>query len=595
MRSMRLPGLLRRLFDLGIVKKMIVGYVCIIMIPTVTFGAMYYRSLTSNVLYNYATSKQSNMEQASSTLKTNLTQLQTLSQLFEVNTNLIDYLNGNYTTDADRVYNFVKYIRPLFSYLYSGNPLIETIRLYKLPPEVPAIGPELLDVSELGDIYGQIQIQPITEGLWINREQAGRLPRPAYYVKLYNGDYSKEVGILEIDVNDRLLATFLQSLQSPQKGNLYVLADGDRIVYKEESSPIDAELRQQLLADADGGESAYKVGHSRIVSSIRLDKLQMRVVLVSKTGDIATGLQQKRLMYLAAIALLFVLLSLLYYLLAMSVTRRVAKLARHMRAVSRNKLIEYKGVGSQDEIGYLITSYNDMIRHIDELINSVHRSELLRRESAYLALQAQIKPHFLYNTLESIRMLAETNQDHDVAEMTFTLGSFLRYSMSDTKNETTLQEEIENVRRYLIIHKIRMGNRLTYTFDIHADVSRFVCPRFILQPLAENSIIHGIAPLKRPCELVISAEETEACMVIRIADNGKGIPADKLQALWQMLQYPDPDGNSGGHGLYNVSERIKLFYGKGSGLEVDSPETGGTTFTIRLVKGRTHADHLDRR
>lgn len=220
MRGMRLPALLRRLFDLGVVKKMIVGYVCIIMIPTVTFGAMYYRSLTSNVLYNYATSKQSNMEQAAGTLKTNLTQLQTLSQLFEVNTNLIDYLNGNYTTDADRVYNFVKYIRPLFSYLYSGNPLIETIRLYKLPPEVPAIGPELLDVSELGDIYGQIQRQPITEGLWINREPAGRLPRPAYYVKLYNSDYSKEVGILEIDVNDRLLATFLQSLQSPQKGNL---------------------------------------------------------------------------------------------------------------------------------------------------------------------------------------------------------------------------------------------------------------------------------------------------------------------------------------------------------------------------------------
>ena len=138
-----------------------------------------------------------------------------------------------------------------------------------------------------------------------------------------------------------------------------------------------------------------------------------------------------------------------------------------------------------------------MLLRMDELINNVHRAELRNKEAAYKVLQAQIKPHFLYNTLETIRMLAESNNDKEVAEISYWFGKLMRYSLSKQNEVVRLSDEIKYIDHYMKIHKMRLGNRLVLSYKIRMNTNRIPCPPFILQPLVENCIVHGLANKKQ--------------------------------------------------------------------------------------------------
>ncbi|MMZ60924.1 Sensor histidine kinase YpdA [compost metagenome] len=233
---------------------------------------------------------------------------------------------------------------------------------------------------------------------------------------------------------------------------------------------------------------------------------------------------------------------------------------------------------------------------MDELINNVHRAELRNKEAAYKVLQAQIKPHFLYNTLETIRMLAESNNDKEVADISYWFGKLMRYSLSSKEDQTVLAREIETVVFYLNIHKMRLQNRLSYEIDIAVDAEQIACPRFILQPLIENSIIHGASATLRPVHIRLQASETADEIRIRVSDSGIGIPEDRLHRLRSRLT-EGSDAHSvqemeGGVGLINVNERVKSFFGGASHLALDSEQGRGTCLTIIISKGRRVNDEI---
>nr|WP_275942628.1 sensor histidine kinase [Paenibacillus alba] len=289
------------------------------------------------------------------------------------------------------------------------------------------------------------------------------------------------------------------------------------------------------------------------------------------------------------VATLLLLLSGVYYLIASSITKRILKLSKHMRQVDENYFPLYRGEINKDEVGHLTSSYNAMIRRMDELVNTVHRSEMLRKESAYLMMQAQIKPHFLYNTLESIRMIAEANDDPEAAEMSYTLGKLFRYSLSGTKSETSLREEVDNVKDYIKIQQIRLADRLQVSFEIDAAIDNFICPHYMLQPIIENSIVHGIANVRKQGSLSIRIWEDYSFMFIAVVDSGAGMEEERL-ALIQAVLNGSMDvkllqKGEGGLGIMNVNERVKMFYGERSGIHMESKLNAGTTCLLKLAKG----------
>ncbi|QJD87114.1 sensor histidine kinase [Cohnella herbarum] len=193
------------------------------------------------------------------------------------------------------------------------------------------------------------------------------------------------------------------------------------------------------------------------------------------------------------------------------------------RSDSRNLRAFDGGAEKKDEVGFLTGSFNRMIGRIDELVNSVQRSEIMRKEAEYLMLQAQIKPHFLYNTLETIRMLAHSNGDAPVSELTNNLARFVRYSLSRQNDTATIADELEHIRSYLSVHQTRFGDRMKFEIEAEEGVGSQRCPRFILQPLVENSIEHGISKIRRIGLIRIRCYRAEdRYTVITISDSGPG-------------------------------------------------------------------------
>lgn len=310
-------------------------------------------------------------------------------------------------------------------------------------------------------------------------------------------------------------------------------------------------------------------GKKVIGNVIYIKSLNIKTIILEDEADALKYMKVRKSVIFFYIIILFIVLSAIYYFIATNITTRVLKLAKHMRNVDEKNISLYTGKSGKDEIGLLIDSYNSMILRIDELVNTVYKVELLRKEAAYAALQAQIRPHFLFGTLESIRMLAESNKDFDVSNIIFTFGRLMRYSLSSSKNEVSLKEEIENVKNYLEIQKMRMGDRLQYEFHIESEIDVLLCPRFILQPLVENCIVHGIYP--------------EALTVIQdVLDN--------------KIDIKDFQTENSGFGVYSVSERIKAYYGKDSRLILTSRINEGSTCTLYLYryKGDVEDENNDR-
>jgi two-component system sensor histidine kinase YesM len=568
---------------MSIAKKMLLGYFVIIFVPVITFGIIYINLVYQSVVEEYARSKQQVIEHAYANLRIDLLQLASNFGLFQKNANVIDYLNGVHRYNWEYVYAYHKYIKPLLSSMLYVNHHIREVKIYKNNPRVFTAPDHIVDLDALpADIQEELDRLPPGRGTWYTEWSASGGWIVAYYQNMYADRFSRRVGVFAIEADSSLLDSFVKTLGNDGRSEVYLFTEDFK------SGPPG--VREDLIANMlnHPGSHFFLDRKSLIVNHLTIRELGIRAAVVSKADDLfATAARQRFWISLTIIGLLFAL-SGIYYLLAMSVTKRLSRLARHMRQVGENNFKTVNLGNDEDEIGYLTHAYNSMLQRIDELVNNVQRSELLRKESAYKALQAQVKPHFLYNTLETIRMLAEKNDDREVADLTYSFGQFMRYSLSNRREPFKLTDEIQNIQYYMDIQKTRLGDRLNCSFLIETDTDQIPCPQFILQPLVENCIVHGLSAIRRKGSITIRVTENDTHVLIEISDNGAGIPRDRLESirlvLGNRLDIREFSTEVSGHGIYNVSERIKTYYGEDSRLEIDSEYGERTTYRLYLNK-----------
>ncbi|MCI3922894.1 histidine kinase [Paenibacillus sp. TRM 82003] len=572
---------------------MVIGYFIIVFIPVSGFGLYYYNQLYESMIEEYASGKQQIIEQAYANLRMDLLQLESHYVLFQYNTNVIQYLNGAYDSDWEYVYHFRKEISPLLAFALYGNSNIKDIRIYKDNERVFTVPNQVIHREALPrPLRGEIEGLAPGNGRWFyNRANTDEWSL-VYYQNLYAERFTKLVGVLAVQVDQRLEDRFIETLSNERRSEVYVFPRDSH------TTTLDSGLVDRIRNEPSG--YFFLENKGQIVNHLRIDQLGVKIAVVSQAEDVFVKMGEKKTFLFIAIVGLLLLLSGMYYMLASSITKRLLRLARHMRNVGENnfRIIEHRQ--DQDEIGYLTYSYNSMLQRMDDLVNKIQRSELLRKEAAYKVLQAQVKPHFLYNTLETIRMLAEVNDDDDVADVAFSFGQLMRYSLSNYDDEVKLGDEMKNIDHFINIHKRRLGKRLDFEYEVIPETLLHRCPRFILQPLVENCIVHGLAT-RKTCKIKIVIRETEDHVYIEVSDDGVGIPEQRLHKVKQMLSHAidigDFSTNEGGHGLYNVSERLKAFYGGESRLELESKEGFGTTFKLFLDKKRmlTHVEASDSR
>lgn len=240
------------------------------------------------------------------------------------------------------------------------------------------------------------------------------------------------------------------------------------------------------------------------------------------------------------------------------------------------------------EVNHLFMNYNRMIRHLQELFAELERKQQDVRKSEYAALQAQINPHFLYNTLDNITWKIRSGDAADAIDEVMSLSRFFRLSLSKGAELVSVEDELEHVQLYLKIQKKRYGKRFDYMIESYmraADMNRFYVPKLILQPLAENSIYHGFERTLQGGKIEIWADRKDDRIVFEVFDNGGGMEAEKLKAINEDLKNPEKIRNldyKNGYGIFNINARIKIIFGMEYGLEFASVEGQSTVARLTL-------------
>ncbi|OMD61147.1 MULTISPECIES: sensor histidine kinase [Paenibacillus] len=284
-------------------------------------------------------------------------------------------------------------------------------------------------------------------------------------------------------------------------------------------------------------------------------------------------------------ALILLIGLLLGYRLARSIVRPISKLTKKMKQIEKGDLdnLEEQSLGvvsqtAQDEVSQLNRTFKMMIRRIRELIDENYAKQLIIRETELKALQAQINPHFLYNTLESINWLAKMNKQAKISEMVEALGYLFRSSIGLKDPLITLEKEITIVRNYVIIQKTRFDERLDFRMDVPEHLHDALIPKLTLQPLIENAIRYALEPNIEPCTISITVSEEEQGLDIRVSDNGPGMSAEFIKDL-QMGRVKT---RGEGIGLANIAERIQIVFGPEWGTSIESEPGQGTTIHVRI-------------
>ena len=264
-----------------------------------------------------------------------------------------------------------------------------------------------------------------------------------------------------------------------------------------------------------------------------------------------------------------------------SITKPIEKLTEEMKIVESGNfegtsLMESDSEGRKDEIGQLHHDFRIMLREINSLIRENYIKQIQVKEFEYKALQAQINPHFLYNTLDSVNWLAKVNDQQQIAVMVKSLGDLLRNSISKKDPVIPIREELKILDDYTTIQKIRYEERLDIEISIGEEILDCLISKLTLQPIVENSINYGLEKNPGLCRITIRARNLNDKIEISLTDNGPGINPEILESL----RRGEIQSRGSGIGLKNISDRIKLLFGEAYGLEVDSVENEGTTVRV---------------
>lgn len=285
-----------------------------------------------------------------------------------------------------------------------------------------------------------------------------------------------------------------------------------------------------------------------------------------------------------------VLLSILCCIfLSRSITRPVQKLTETMSQVEQGQVhARFTGNG-KDEISILGHAFNRMLDRLQQLMVQIRQEEEEKRKAEFQVLQAQINPHFLYNTLDTLQWKAYDHDDDEMVNLITALSSFFRISLSNGQEVIPLSKEVEHIENYLYIQQVRFTDTLSYEIRYQVDSSLHTIVKLTLQPLVENAIQHGIKPKLCPCHLTVSIVQEQEYLILTVSDTGVGISKEKLQKLQRQLDGLEPAERIG---LMNVHKRLQLMYGKGCGLSLDSELGEWTRVTVRIPARKETLSHV---
>lgn len=401
--------------------------------------------------------------------------------------------------------------------------------------------------------------------------------------ELWSKDQKKALGVLLVDLNFSAINDTLNNIDLSKRGYVFIVDDDGNIVYHPQQQLLYSNLKTEMIDDVlkqgNGSFSTDEGGQSRIYT-IQDTGFGWKIVGVSYANELIGNKQKMQLSFIAAGIFCLIVGLLLAVFISRNLSRPIKQLQEHMKKVEKGIFNIRVPIENPKEIAGLARTFNMMVVKIEELMSQVVMEQEFKRKSEMTALQAQINPHFLYNTLDSIIWMAEGKKTDEVVLMTSALARMFRSSISRGQELVSIQTEIDHITNYLTIQKMRYRDKLDFNIEVDPAILNYRTIKVLLQPLLENAIYHGIKNKMGTGTIHVTGGLAAGHIWLEVRDNGVGMDEQKLRA---MLEPRRSDRDTKGVGVVNVHERIQLYFGKEYGLSYESCPDEGTAVTARIA------------
>ncbi|KRF06877.1 hypothetical protein ASG89_18715 [Paenibacillus sp. Soil766] len=393
----------------------------------------------------------------------------------------------------------------------------------------------------------------------------------------------EKLGVLLVDLNYSVINDICNKIKLGNRGYVFIVDANGSIVYHPEQQMINNNQKIELISEVmrtPGSSFVTSEGkNSRMYTIKTSQSTGWKIVGVTYVDELVSNKNELQMYtFFGGIGFLIIVV-LLSIILSLRISRPIKHLESSMKEVEKGNFDIQVDIQSSNEIGHLSKRFNRMTTEIKELMIQNVKEQELKRKSELQVLQAQINPHFLYNTLDSIIWMAETGKSNEVILMTASLAKLFRLSISKGQELISIFNEIEHIKNYLTIQKMRYKSKLDFEINVDKRILSYKIIKIILQPLVENAIYHGIRNNAGKGHIQITGIQKDDCILLQVIDNGIGMSPEEIDHIYQIDR---TSATGSGIGVQNVDQRIKLHFGVQYGLQFESELGKGTTVNVWL-------------
>ncbi|WP_167859406.1 cache domain-containing sensor histidine kinase [Paenibacillus cymbidii] len=571
--------------------RMLLYFLCLVLIPLIGLGTYAYDMTTRSLEKQTERHQAQTIRLIADNLKSILGDADGITSYIVSNESVQDLLSQK-VPDVyfyGPIFDYVNKLKETKTYIsfvliYGENGLIyrdfaENYREIKLYPDIKTTALYSQIAARSGDAVLSMTSAPV-----FRAEQQDSEPMVARSIM---GTFNSQLnlGSIFMGIRKETLQSLINDIYIAEKTNLVLLGEGGSLMASRADDPAfsrtlerDVELRGQLAAS--GATSMRTIdGRRYLVAGSRIEPYGWTAVSLTPLTSIRQQYGELLQTTIVLSTLLLLVVGLISFFLSRSVTQPIQKLLRSMNNFKRGDFNQKVEIASYDEIGLLGQKYNHMVAELNQLIQKVYIAQTNQKIIELRTLQAQIEPHFLYNTLDFIFLNSKMNGDHTTAQVVQSLSRLFRISLNRGKDYYTVREELEQIKAYILIQHARFPNRFTPEYSIDPETAPFLTMKLILQPIVENSIIHAFEALaEQPYVLELEVRKEGDDIAFAVHDNGSGMTEEQTR----QLLHPAPHDDKRGYGIHNVSERLQMLFGPRYALRIDSKPGGGTTVRFRI-------------
>jgi len=582
-------------------------YLFIAFIPTIVGGILFTYYINEEVKKEYTNAVENNLIQIDYSIERMLNLCRQVTKIISVDNGIIGILQSSNLADSALIKTIAYEIVPKLQGIKEQNEYIYKLKVIHGNPKIPVIYDTLYYDERINSGYWSNKLKMMRnknfneydeifiettheEEVFPDLQDTGKNKVFTVYRPIYSVYTYKVIAIVGLDI---LESVFLDSLKSQilNKGEVINLINRDGLVlFSNEknvkiTSTKEIEKTNNFTIMSLNGEKYYIV--KRYIKNIE------SYIILYIPENLLSGSNKYKLLICVVLIACFITLSVVSFLMSKIIMRRLMKLTDAVNEIKLGNLKTKVNIKSNDEIGKLAENFNEMVDKINELMLDIENLNKAEKDAMYKALENQIKPHFLCNALDMIRMRAEIQGNYEISHAAELIASYFTYNIERRSKYVSIRDELKNVIDYIEIHNIVSNNKIQYKISISSEIDGYLDEykilKFILQPIIENSIKHGFKGRKEDSNIFINIMYV-GDIVISVEDNGDGINAERMKEINACLDtntgIVNSDTLTSNIGLRNIKERLVINYGENYGLEIESYPGIGTCVTVKtpLIK-----------